>query len=419
MADYKSREFWFPWALAILVLSALVFSEWRAINYDLFGSRSASPIDFFILSGGIFYLVIMTKKYGVSYLLRQIFSLCYFLLPIALMIFLYNDRSALSNIAPSFTRYLLVGLVAYMLFSCLMLSKCPVKKILAYLMHYIFITSFFILLVYAITRFYPFKIFMYGEATPALNFPFGSPNQAALFVVLNFFLGIGVVLALRKFYFLYFFVPVMVLAVFQTGSRSMAILLVAGGVAFILLILFQWIYSKKCPWRELINLLISLVLAAFMLFLTLDAQKERAISIFNSSFSNVVSGKIDPYRYSINKRWKWSDVLVVEPKVELREGAHNAYLDLLLNWGKLSFISFIVFLLVLLFSLMSLLWHKRISTNYPLYSALLIGVGVIIGAIFVNPLLHLKFIWIFFGVSISFLLNKYSNYNHIGSRIIV
>ncbi len=419
MADYKSREFWFPWALAILILSALVFSEWRAINFDLFGSRSASPIDFFILSGGVFYLVIMTKKYGVGYLLRQIFSLWYFLLPIALMVFLYDDRSALNNIAPSFTRYLLFGLIAYMLMPYLIFFKYSEKKILVHLMHYIVIMSVFILIVYAITRFYPLKTFMYGEGTPALNFPYGSPNQAALFVVLNFFLGLGVILALRKFYFLYFFVPVMVLATFQTGSRSMAILLVAGVLTFILLVLFQWIYSKKCPWRELLNFLIGVVLAVFTLFLTLDTQSKRAISIFDSIFSNVAFEKIDPYRYRVNKLWKWSDVREAEPKVELREGAHNAYLDIRLNWGKLSLISFIIFLLALFFSLMSLLWHKRRSTNYPLYGALLIGSGVVIGAIYVNPLLHLKFIWIFFGVSISFLLNKYSTYNHIGSRIIV
>ena len=440
----EDRFYWLP---VILFFLALAFSEWRTINYHLCGSRSASPIDFIVLSGGAFFLVMQVKKTGGNYLLRQIFSLWYFLLPIALMAFLYTDQSALSDVKPSFTRYLLLGLTVYMLLSGLALARYPEKKILAYLMVYILIVTVFFLVVYVFTRFYPLKSFMYGMGTPSLNFPFESPNQTALFMLLNLILGVGVVLVLRKFYFLYLIVPVMVLGVFQTGSRSLAMLLIMGGVAFILLILFQWIYSKICPWRESINLLLSVALATAALFLTMDAQSERALSIFNFNLVEIANGKVDNYRDNANKLWRsgsglkseitegsiekgtcWSDLwdkpvvepmvvepmvvepMVVEPMVALNGGAHNAYLDLWLNWGKLSFASFLVFLLVMFFSLMSLLWHKRTATSYPLYGALLIGMGVIVGAIYANPLLHLKFVWVFFGLIISFLLTRHSDY---------
>ena len=385
VVKFLTRENRFYWLLVILFFLALSFSEWRTINYHLWGSRSASPVDLILLSVGAFFLVMLVKKRGGTYLLRQIFSLWHFLLPIALMAFLYTDQSALSNVTSSFTRYLLLGLCVYMLLPGLVLARYPEKKILAYLMDYILIVTVFFLVVYVFTRFYPLKHFMYGMETPSLNFPFGSPNQAALFVTLNLILGVGVVLALKKFYFLYLIVPVMVLGVFQTGSRSLAMLLIMGGLAFILLILFQWIYSKTCPWRELINLFLSVALATTALFLTIDAQSERALSIFNSNPVEIASGKVDDYRNNMNKLWCsgsglkteitegsiekgamtpsgekgtwWSCLLgklvvepmVVEPMVALDGGMHNAYLDLWLNWGRLSFASFLVFLLVMFF----------------------------------------------------------------------
>lgn len=407
--NYKAREYWFFWGLVTLVFLLFVFSEWRAIDYQLCGSRSASPVDLIFLSGGVIFLVMLAKKNGANYLLRQIISLWYFLLPIALMVFFYNDRSALSNVPVSFTRYLLFGLSVYMLLPGFALARYPEKKILAYLMGYILIVTAFFLVIYVFTRAYPLKPFLYGEGTPSLNFPFGSPNQMAIFGVLNLILGVGVVLALRKFYFLYLIVPVMVLGVIQTGSRSLALLMIVGGGAFILLILFQWVLLKKCLWRGLANLLFSMALATIVTFLSLDAQGERALSFIYPSHSlDIASGKVDPFRNNMSKLWSSDSGM----KGEIHEGgAHNAYLDLWLNWGKLSLAGFIAFLLLMFFSSMRLLWHKRTAPSYPLYGALLISLGVIAGAIYGNPLLHLKFVWVLFGLIISFLLNKYTNNN--------
>lgn len=42
--------------------------------------------------------------------------------------------------------------------------------------------------------------------------------------------------------------------------------------------------------------------------------------------------------------------------------------------------------------------HIEFNECYPLYAALVVGVGAVSGAIYANPLIHLKFIWVFFGL---------------------
>lgn len=45
--------------------------------------------------------------------------------------------------------------------------------------------------------------------------------------------------------------------------------------------------------------------------------------------------------------------------------------------------------------------RNRGGAYYPLYAALAVGVGAVSGAIYANPLIHLKFIWVFFGLIVS------------------
>ncbi len=404
------------WLLATAFFS-LSFTEWRVIDYQLFGPRSASFADVFFFTAAGFLLVIIARQDGFNYLLRQVAALWYLLLPILLMTFLYSDQASIN---PSFNRYQLYGCGAYMVLSGLVLARYAEEKILTYLTSYILVTAVFFLLMYVFVRFIPWQPFMYGQGTPALHAPFSSPNQAALFGVLNLMLGVGVSLAARKFYLLYLVVPIMTLVVFQTSSRSAVLLLIIGGVAFALLVLAKWIYRKSCQWRELIHLLLSAALACTLLFMTLTPQSARPLSIFNYSVTEILTGKVDNYR---NKLWSMMllDGLSASRRetllpVGLEGGAHNAYLDLWLNWGRSSLFCFLAFMLVLLSPVVRLLWINRGSASYPLYAALLIGCGIIFGAIYANPLVHLKFVWVFFGLIISRLLfGKHSNKNNFKS----
>jgi hypothetical protein len=268
------------------------------------------------------------------------------------------------------------------------------------------VAAFFVI-VYVITRFLLWRPFIYGEGTPALNFPFGSPSHVALLLSLMLIIGVGAALALKRYSLLYFIIPALVLEIFQTGTRSIAALLAAGGASFFLLILLRGLLTGTSAKRELLHLLLSAALAIIALFATLDAQGERALSIFKFSPVEVASGKADDYR---GKLWGkayaklTSDAKATEelPMMENKVyGMHNAYLDFWLNWGGGSAVSFMFFLLMMLYSATKLSWDNRSEPHYYLYAALLICLGIVLGAIYANPLLHLKFVWVLFGLIIS------------------
>lgn len=396
--------------LVALLLLALLFSEWRTIHYQLWGERSVSPVDLVFLSGlGWFYYKVAREE-GCFCSLKPIATLWYLLLTVTSMLLLYSDQLALSNVPPSFSRFSLVGLTVYMLATALLLSNVSRERLLIYLLGLVLAVLVFYVFVFIFTRFIYWKPVIYGEGTPetgwtpALNFPFGSPSHAGMFLLLNLVLGVGAALALKRYHLLYLMIPVLVLCIFQTGSRSLAVLLAVGAVGFYSLILLRGWMTKNHPWREMMHLLLSSAVAAILLFATLDSQGERALSLFGCSPLQIVFGEVDNYRANA---WclVYESATVLPAGLSGAAGMHNAYLDLWLNWGKLSTVSFVVFLLAILWLAARLLWNSRDEAHYPLYVALVIGVVAVIGAIYANPLIHLKFIWVFFGLIVSLQLS--------------
>lgn len=386
------------------LMLALMFSGWRTVYYQFMGNRSASLVDFlFVFALALLYHRSI-QKYGYIYPLRQLSKLWYLWLPLALMFSLYTNEAAPANLASSITRYALVALSFYMLGTALVLSKAPKERLLIYLLGLALAVISFYILVYVFTRFIYWKPFIYGTGTPltgwtpALNYPFGSPTHAGLFLLLNLILGVGVALTLRKYYLLYFMVPVSVLEIFQTGSRSVALFLVMGMMGFFVLILLRGWLLKMPVIKELTYLLLSGLVAAILLFFSMDMEGERALSIFGYNPMQLVSGEADEYRANA-----WRMVSATESGAAGRAafGMHNAYFDLWLSWGKLAAVSFVIFLLVMVGVATMLLWSNRHEEYFFFMASFPVGLGAVIGAIYANPLMHLKFIWIYFGLILS------------------
>lgn len=442
------RENRVPLLLVTLMFLVLIFLEWRTIRFQMWGNRSISPADLFFLSGvGLLYFR-ESKKEGYLYPFKQTRTLWYLLLPIVLMFLFYSNQTALGGVSASFPRFTLMGLTAYLVIVTVALMQVPKESLLTYILGFVLAVTTFTVFDFAFTRCLLWKPFLYGEGTPALHFPFGSPSQAALFMLLNLILGIGAALALKKHYLLYYMTPILFIGTFQTASRSISYLLVIGLAGFLLLILLRGLISKRFPWREITHMLLSTVLAVVCLFSTLDSQGIRALTIFAYSPEEIASGKIDGYRSeiwrqeltklfvnensAINSYYGFGEVQGLHNNSainlhyrfgELRElhnngatdshyrpgearGLHNAYLDIWLNWGIWSFLSFLVFVFFMLYLAIKSVWGNRNETDFPLYAALLSGVVVVVGAIYGNPLLQLKFVWIFFGLAVTLYLRE-------------
>ena len=404
----KSRLYW---ELVILITLVLVFFEWRSIHYQLWGGRSLSPVDIvFVLGLGlIFFHVKQRKKRGsIKQTFQAEIPIFLFSLPIVMMVLLYSNQSALINVTQSLPRFTLVGLAIYMVMTSLVIKRIPKIDLLRYLLGCELAVATLYLFVFIFTRL-SWSTFIYGEGTPALNFPFGSPNQAALFLALNLILGIGTALTLRKYLLLYYLTPIMIVGVFQTGSRSVTALLILGLAGLQSCILLRGMLINRFPKREIAHLILSTVFAGVCLFGLLDAQGTRALSVFGYNPVEIASGKMDSYRSeawnrAIETTSSYTDISggIYCPSPCEAQGLHNAYLDLWLNWGVLSLASFLIFLLVMLYCSGTLAWRSRDEIDFPIHAGLLVGVVLVAAAIYGNPLLHLKFVWVFFGIIISF-----------------
>lgn len=397
-------------ALAFLCMP---FSELRTIHYELAGERSISISDIVFLICAI-ALVTLSLIFHRKELLIDSLKCTMVLSPLLIMMVVYNSDSAISGIQSAVTPLMIAWSCIYMFFSITVLVYYAKEKIEKYLSVYIGVTTIWLFLFYILTRFIKCPPFLYGEATPSFHYPFGSPNQAALFAVLHFILGAAVLITRKRFVALYLVVPVTTLVIFQTGSRSGALLFIISAVVFILFFAMKSILMKSNQRREISHLLFSLICGLIFLFMTATPQNMRGFTLFNYNPAEIITGEVDDYRF---KTWKAvAKFLMVEGNGEyeqkiliaevsrggMLESPHNAYLDIWLNWGIGSLAAFIIFLTLLFGLSLSMLWKKWRRVDGVMYVAMVLGVAIIMSSIYINPLLHLKFVWIFLGLVMTF-----------------
>lgn len=388
----------------------------RIIRYEFFGPRLISPPDILFILFGFALLIHSLSKNGLIYIVRSIKPGCY-IFGAGLVLILYNLFFIENSLQYTALRpFLLTGVMIFMILSFFVFIRLKENRIFILIHHYTTIIAIFYLffLVLIMLSMYQgtiiYKEIFYGEETPAFHFPFASPGQAALFGALILMLGAGAALTIRKHYILYLIVPVMILSIAQSGSRSVMFLLVYAWVSFILF-QFTKIKSQNHDIKPLLHLLLSTCLAAILLFTTMDVQGMRSISFLSEPITDLITGKADPFRDNA-----WHGALKGQAKEQVvvdsnTVGMHNIYLEFLLLGGKLSFVLFVIFLLSLLLPVIILFLRNRGSPNQPMYLAMLLGLIIILGEMYAYPVLHLRFIWVFFGliVAILFIEHKRSS----------
>ena len=371
--------------LLLITFLSLIISEKKIIGYYLLGTRKASITDVLFFATAFIIFIDCLIKNKMSVFIRKILSILHVLFPLFILILSYlllTFDSSNYLIDP----YLLQGSAIFMIFSFLLLSKYQENKIIKFVFKYVLINAFLFLVIYLCTITKVSHIFIYGEGTPALHFPFNSPNQAALFASVLLMLGVGSALTLGKHKLVYIIIPVMLVVISQTGSRSIMYMLAITWIIFLILIKkkFQHIY-----------LILGTVLSVMLFFLFTDRQGLRSITFFKSSLPSLITGTSDPWRM---KAWAMHS--------NVQTSVHNIYIDFFIDGGIYVLAIFIIFLLSLIVPLLFAIWRNRNSKNYPFYLSMGLAFFIILGSLYSNPILHLRFIWVFWGSGMAMIYNN-------------
>lgn len=389
-------------ALLISGLFLLPVSQYWTINYSLIVQRIVSIPDIILIFGGLGYAVFSIKEKGIFNLIS---SRRLIWLPFAALFALIVHNlifPKVSGIYSSASAFALSGGLLIFLVSFFAVGSAKKTSVIRLLYFYatIMIGGYFILLILrelAVLKVIAWEITYYG----AISFPFSNPNQTALFGTLIMLLGVGTILATRKFYLLYLVVPVMLLAIAQTGSRSVTMLAILAMAGFVLAFILNRApdLDRRLP---LVHLGLSYGLGLLLLVPAAAHAPHgagRAVSLFPlllTSPLDLIIGNVDSYR---GETWLKAFQAVVAGASFNPAVVHNAYLEFALYAGWNSLLLFIVFLTSLVTLAMTSAVKSLASVQWPLFMGILLGLLVILGAIYTNPLMHLRYVWVFFGLA--------------------
>lgn len=402
-----------------LVFILLIFSEKKVIEYTFFGQREISIIDVLFIIFIPVYVGHQLYKARLTDLKVSAQVIGITLIPMAVLVFLFLSCSACEATFPVRV-YLLVGLSAFMALSAFALIKFNEEEIVKFISWYTLGMSVFFFIHYLLIheRIFNFSYLSYGESTPFLHLPFLSPAQAGLFGIIVLLLGVGVTLVYGRLYLLYFLVPAMTLAIAQTGSRSAMLVYVCSWFGFMFLVCInRGLYQDQIKGYAKHFILVT-VIASLLLFLIPGFSSKRSMAFFDESPISLLRGSSDgSFRDS---SWDKPRSLWILPLAEARElviekeqksyaALHNAYLDFLVYGGIATLITFIIFLGLLCIQLGLLVWYKRKTEYYPLYAAMFVALTAIIVELYANPILQVRYIWVFFGLILALVIIYNSN----------
>lgn len=388
--------------LFIIGLFLLPISQYGAVSYNLIVPRIVSIPDIILIFGGLGYVALSIRDKGISDIIHS-HRLVW--VPVAALTALTVHNlvfSRVSGIYSSASAFALSGGLVIFLFSFFAVGSVKKTSVirLLYLYVTIMIAGYFILLVFrelVVLKVIMWEMPYYG----AISFPFSNPNQAALFGTLIMLLGVGAVLAARKFYLLYLAVPVMLLAIAQTGSRSVATLAILAMPGFVLAYILN--RAQHLDGRPpLVHLVLSYGLGLLLLVLAAAHAPYgagRAVSLFPlllTSPLGLITGTVDSYR---GETWRGASEAIMAGTPFNPAVVHNAYLEFALYAGWISLLLFVIFLASLLVLATTSVVKSRALVQWPLFMGILLGLLVTLGAIYVNPLMHLRYVWVFFGLA--------------------
>jgi hypothetical protein len=394
--------------LLLISFIAILFTEQRTISYHLGGVRTISLGDiFFLMIGFLFFLKTVRTK-GTHFIIKNFFLLKYFWLSFLLwFLSLYlTPQVGGGLISP----YQLFGLGCFMFFSFNMMSEFPENESVRFVFNYALLSSVLFFIAYLLMRVKSYPLFMYGEGTPAMRFFFNSPNQFGYIGTIILLIGTGAIIVLKRSRFLYFFVPVMILSVVQTGSRSVFCLMVIGWLIFLI---FSFLQKNK---KIVLHLILSTLLSVMILCLTPDVVNLRGISFLSKIYQNRNTSKKAIEILALDDKWRqqeWGEAVVKRlsnsPKVSDQRkmpvvsqvSLHNVYLDFFCYSNLFSFLLFIIFLFSMVIPLLRIARKNTDSKNHLFYAAICLSFFIILGAFYSNPVLELRYIWVFFGFAMA------------------
>jgi hypothetical protein len=174
-----------------------------------------------------------------------------------------------------------------------------------------------------------------------------------------------------------------------------------GWVSFIAIFLVNRFEGGLARRRAGVHLIFSTLLAVVVVFSTIDDQGMRSLQFLSVDMKDLATGAVDPFRDQFWKTHVTKEGVESHPKEGVESdlrGLHNVYFEFFLAGGKLSFLLFIIFQLSLLLGVIVIFLRKLRSPNNPMYLGILLGLVIILGELYANPVLHLRFIWVFYGL---------------------
>ena len=309
-----------------------------------------------------------------------------------------------------------------------------IKDVYSFIYRVIWSFAVIYLVAYILIRFFNYQPLLYGEGTPALFFPFDSPNQAAVLLLILLFLALGLCVFLKKTVDFIILCPIFSLAGFQTGSRTYGLIYFLLFSFLILTLFMRFLQRHKIYYRELLNILFAILFTAILVISFNDRISSRTFSLFGNSLSEIIFKSSDSYRYKTNVLWGKSDDLKFDltpfyvnffstqcisnskkddisnsKKVYLgNPDLHNVFLEFFVFGGVYALAGYLLFISSLIyFSISLILLNFNSLRLFFLKFTYLACLLCVFAFQYTNPIFGLKFIWLLYGFIIGmFLISK-------------
>ena len=418
--------------LSALLLISLVEVSNLKISFNLFCKlRSIDVIDFvFIVFSFIFLRRFWLQKIPLDK--KLIFLIYPFLSLLTLIFFIIIGKNNLGlKYSSNIDAYRIFGGSCYMFLTGVFIYLSNyMKKIEVYSLIFRLIWSFafIFLVIYILIRFFNYQPLLYGEGTPALFYPFDSPNQAGVFLLILLFLALGFCVFLKRTSDFIILCPIFSLAGFQTGSRTYGVLYFLFLFFLIFMLFLRFLQRYKIYHRELFNILFALLFSAILVLSFNDKTSSRSFSLLGSSFSEIVFKGADSFRMETNFLWgrldKFGKTLTKSTfqctskfekadisnakKADLsKPDLHNIFLEFFVFGGVYALVAYLLFISSLIYFSISLILENMNSLRSSFLKLTLFASLLCIFAFqYSNPVFGLKFTWLFYGSIIGLFLNS-------------
>ena len=426
---------------ALLLISLIKLSNLQ-INFNLFCKlRSIDVFDFGVIVFSFIFLRMFWhhktfKDKNIIFLIYPFLSL------LTLIFFIIIGTNNLSlKYSSNIDAYRIFGGSCYMFLTGVFIYLSNyMKKIEVYSLIFRLIWSFafIFLLIYILIRFFNYQPLLYGEGTPALFYPFDSPNQAGVFLLILLFLALGFCVFLKRTSDFIILCPIFSLAGFQTGSRTYGVLYFLFLFFLIFMLFLRFLQRYKIYHRELFNILFALLFSAILVLSFNDKTSSRPFSLLGSSFSEIVFKGADSFRMETNVLWgrldelklgttptkstlqctsksEKADISIAKKadisnakKADLsKPDLHNIFLEFFVFGGVYALVAYLLFISSLIYFSISLILENMNSLRSSFLKLTLFASLLCIFAFqYSNPVFGLKFTWLFYGSIIGLFLNS-------------